>query len=59
MTKQTEILNDFDSNGQAVFIVQCFADRYQEEPEMERRFIYLTEAQKFARNYLYDRVENA
>ena len=56
MIKQTEIVHDFDESGQAVFIVQCFKDRFQDEPEIERRFIYLTEAQKFARDYLYDRV---
>ena len=56
MIKQTEIVHDFDESGQAVFIVQCFQDRFQDEPEIERRFIYLTEAQKFARDYLYDRV---
>lgn len=59
MTKQTEIVHDFDESGQAVFTVQCFSDRYEEEPEIERRFIYLTEAQKFARDYLYNRVEHA
>ena len=56
MIKQTEIVHDFDESGQAVFTVQCFKDRFQDEPEMERSFIYLTEAQKFAREYLYNRV---
>lgn len=57
MTKQIEISHEFDETGQAVFTVHCFEDRYAEEAEIERRFVYLTEAQKFARDYLYNRVE--
>ena len=56
MIKQTEIVHDFDESGQAVFTVQCYQDRFQDEPEIERQFIYLTEAQKFAREYIYGRV---
>ncbi len=59
MTKQTEILHDYDDQGRAVFIVQCFLDRYADEPEIERTFTYYDEAKRFARDYLYGRTEEA
>lgn len=58
MTKQTEITTDFDEQGRAVFIVQCYADRYDDEP-YERSFEYYEDAKRFARDYLYGRAEIA